>query len=68
MVDLAPLAALTGLQHINCTNTMVADLTPLVSLTGLQHLHCHGILIDKKVGLRPLARLMRAGLAIYVLA
>ena len=34
MVDLAPLAALTGLQHINCTNTMVADLTPLVSLTG----------------------------------
>jgi internalin A len=38
--DLAPLAALTGLQTLNCWSTQVSDLAPLAALTGLHSLDC----------------------------
>jgi energy-coupling factor transporter ATP-binding protein EcfA2 len=36
--DLAPLAALTALQHLDLSDTWVTDLTPLAGLTALQYL------------------------------
>ena len=38
--DLAPLAGLTALQSLDCSNTQVTDLGPLAGLTALQSLVC----------------------------
>ena len=40
MTDLGPLAGLTALQSLVCSNTQVTDLGPLVGLTALQSLDC----------------------------
>jgi internalin A len=36
--DVAPLAGLTALQHLDLSGTQVSDVAPLAGLTALQHL------------------------------
>ena len=40
LLDLAPLAVLSGLLHLDCSYTWVSDLAPLSALVTLQCLHC----------------------------
>ena len=51
---LAPLAALTALQTLNCSGNLVSDLAPLAALTALQTLNCSGTQVSD---LAPLAAL-----------
>ncbi len=54
MSDLTPLAHLTALQSLICSETHVADVAPLARLTALQSLDCLGTQV---ADLAPLARL-----------
>ncbi|HMS82227.1 MAG TPA: COR domain-containing protein [Nitrospira sp.] len=57
--DLSPLAPLTALQQLNCSDTQVSDLSPLHTLTALQHLDCLGTPISDLSPLSPLTALQQ---------
>src|SRR3954468_4011902 len=40
VTDLTPLARLSALQQLDCSETRVTDLTPLAGLSALQELDC----------------------------
>ena len=54
MTDLTPLAQLTNLQSLNCSDTQVTDLTPLAQLANLQSFDCGDTQVTD---LTPLAQL-----------
>jgi internalin A len=39
--DLAPVASLSNLQTLDCSNTQVSDLAPVAGLSNLRTLYCH---------------------------
>ena len=54
VADLTPLAGLTALQSLDCSDTLVADLTPVLGLPALQSLTCFSTQVSD---LTPLAGL-----------
>jgi Leucine-rich repeat (LRR) protein len=54
IADLGPLAGLSSLQHLDCSDTTVADLGPVAGLFSLQYLDCSGTTV---ADLAPLAGL-----------
>ena len=59
LLDLAPLAVLSGLLHLDCSHTCVADLAPLSSLLHLQLLNCSDTRVSSLTPLSALVTLQR---------
>ena len=59
LLDLAPLAVLSGLLHLDCSYTWASDLAPLSSLLHLQLLNCSDTRVSDLTPLSALVTLQR---------